>query len=286
MTTVKPKTSFLNFFRLLFRNKCGEALLLPMTKGKQWNDFAARIPANHYQYPKNSIREVTRNGFKFRLDISDYMQWLIYFGVSIEPREKLYQLVKPGMTVLDIGANIGETALAFSRLVGQKGVVHSFEPDPDTFAKLKAHIELNHAGNIVAHNSGLGDEEGTFQLEQNEKHSGGNRIGTGSGINISVRRGDTIVAQSNLSPGFIKIDVEGFEERVLRGLTDTIARMQPVIFIEVIDEYLRAQGSSAHRIIQWLSEHNYYMENAHTGEVIQPGNDHSKLHCDIIARPK
>ena len=218
MKEITRKTSFLNVFRLLFRNKCGEALLLPITRGKQWNDLAARIPANHYQYPKGSIRRAERNGFRFHLDISDYMQWLIYFGVSIEPREKLFALVRPGMIVLDIGANIGETALQFGKLAGPSGHVYAFEPDPGTFEKLKQHIDDNHAANITAFNFGLGDSEGTFTLEQNEKHSGGNRIGSGSGIQVHIRKGDSVVSAENIVPALVKIDVEGFEERVLNGL--------------------------------------------------------------------
>lgn len=279
------KTSFLNIFRLLFRNRFGEWLLLPFTKGKNWDHFFARIPANHYQYPKGSLRKAERDGFRFELDLSDYMQWLIYFGVSIEPRNKLYALVKPGMVIFDVGANIGETAMHFARRAGENGQVYAFEPDPVTFQKLNHHLELNRIRNVTALNFGLGDAEGQFSLERDEKHSGGNRIGK-KGIAVVIKQGDAFAATLNRKPDFIKIDVEGFEYRVLQGLSHTIKTQRPVLYVETIDTYLHAQGSSAHDVIHWLEQVPYRLVNAFTDSPVHAAENTAGLHCDIIADPK
>lgn len=290
MIRKNSKTSFLNFFRLLFRNRIGEALLYPLTRGKQWNNFFARIPANYYQYKTGSVRNVVREGFNYHLDISDYMQWLIYFGVSIEPREVLYAHVKPGMVIMDIGANIGETAMHMSRITGNEGVVHAFEPDPYTFEKLVHHITTNNIQNICIHPFGLGDADGAFTLERNAQHSGGNRInakasGSADSVEVKIQNGDQIVTSGNFKPDLIKIDVEGFELHVLKGLENTIRKYRPVLYVEVIDAYLEEQQTSADEVIAWLHAHSYVLTNSFTGKLISATDPHTGLHCDIIATP-
>jgi FkbM family methyltransferase len=280
------KTSILNSLRLIFRNRFAESLLIRFTRNKMWNDFAPRIPANHYQYPKGSVRKVTRNGFHFVLDISDYMQWTIYFGVLVEPREVLYNLIKPGMHIMDVGANIGETALEFSRLTGSQGVIYAFEPDNVTLQKLNHHIQMNHATNIKVLNYALGDTPGQFTLGRNEFNSGGNSITTGIGVTITVRTADEFIRENNISKiDFIKIDVEGYESQVLKGAGQLIQHFKPIIFAEVVDEFLQNQGTSARQMLTQLTEFGYSLTDAYTGKTIDISRDFSNTHFDVIARP-
>lgn len=280
------KTSILNVFRLIFRNRVAESLLIPLTRNKMWNDFAPRIPANHYQYPKGSIRKVERNGFHLELDISDYMQWTLYFGVIVEPRQTLYSLVKPGMHIMDIGANIGETALEFSRLTTGSGVVYAFEPDPDTLKKLRHHITINNAKNINVIDYALGSESGFSFLGKNEYNSGGNSITASEGTKINIHTADSFVESNGISRiDFIKIDVEGYEARVLSGAQQLITKFKPVIFAEVVDSFLMNQGSSAKEMLAILKSHGYNLTDAYTGESIDLNTDFTNTHFDVIANP-
>jgi FkbM family methyltransferase len=288
MRKLPAKTKFFNALRLVFRNRLAEAVLFPLTNGRSWNSFFGKLPANFYQYPKNSWRKVKRNGFEFRLDISDYMQWLIYFGLKAEPREVLYKLIRPGMTILDIGANIGETTLAFSRLTGKNGKVISFEPDPVTFLRLQEHLELNNCKNVIAINKGLGNSESEMILEKGENNSGGNRISPlqTSGEQISITTLDKIYHGLNItSLDFIKIDVEGYELHVLEGGKETIGKFKPEFFIELVDDFLRDQGNSSSALVKFLEERNYAVTSAENGEKISSRTDFSKTHFDIIAIP-
>lgn len=286
---MKPKgakTSILNFFRLILRNRFAESLLIPLTRNKMWNDFAARIPANHYQYPKGSVRNVVRNGFQLELDISDYMQWTLYFEVIVEPRQTLYALIKPGMHIMDIGANIGETALHFSRITGESGIVYAFEPDPDTLIKLNNHIQLNKAKNILVLNYALGAESGVSFLGRNEFNSGGNSINGDEGTQINIRTADEFVSENKITHiDFIKIDVEGYEMLALKGAKNLIASFKPVIFAEVVDEFLRNQGSSAAELLTLLKVSGYDLTDAYTGKQIQITDDFRNTHFDVIATP-
>lgn len=283
------KTDLFNAARLILRNRFAESVLIPFTKGKKWDQFISRVPANYYQYKKGSVRKVQRDGFVFELDISDYMQWLIYFGILAEPRQTLYDLVSADSTVLDIGANIGETTLAFSKLTGEKGKVYAFEPDPDTYEKLERHVALNHCSNVQLINAGLGSSEAEVILESNENNSGGNRISSAKGIKgkkIHIITLDEFVKNKKLKLiHLIKIDVEGYEFFVLKGAEKTIENLKPVLFIEVVDDFLKNQGSSAEELVSFLISKNYKLKNANDGTNVTPKTDFINSHFDIIARP-
>lgn len=139
-------------------------------------------------------------------------------------------------TVLDIGANIGLTALAFS---GMADTVHAFEPSPSTFAFLQQNTR--DIACIVTHNLGLGETAGEFELTFSPANrSGGfvsNQVQACGGHvieKIQINRLDDVVTNLDIkSVDFIKIDVEGFEASVLKGGRQTLERFQPVVALEL-----------------------------------------------------
>ncbi|MDQ3110743.1 MAG: FkbM family methyltransferase [Bacteroidota bacterium] len=290
MKSLPVKTMLLNIPRLVFRNRVMEAVLFSLTNGKSWDQLIARLPANYYQYPKGSLRNVKRDGFNYQLDISDYMQWLIYFGIRAEPRETLYGLIKQGMTILDIGANIGETSMAFSQLTGDSGKVFSFEPDPQTFERLKKHLVLNKCENVIPVNKGLGKTEGEMLLEEGENNSGGNRISpdkqSTNGKKIIITTLDKFSLEHDLKKiDFIKIDVEGYEFHVLAGAEESISKHRPCFFIELVDDFLKDQGTSSKKLIEFLVQKKYKVTNANDGAPVSADDNFSHTHFDIIAIP-
>lgn len=127
---------------------------------------------------------------------------------------------------LDIGANFGVMGQALESAGFE---VVSFEPQPDVFNILKKNVVGS------CYNVGLGDVAGTFSMPKilygAKANYGGMGIGTRSDlgtINVSVITLDSL----ELDVGFMKIDVEGFEERVLRGGVETIKRCRPIMYIE------------------------------------------------------
>lgn len=140
--------------------------------------------------------------------------------------------------ILDIGANIGCTAILFGDLANS---VHAFEPSPTTYGFLKRNVESNGAGNIHLHNHGLGSVAATTTITfASNNRSGGfvsNQTKASSGHEteeISIRTVDEIAAELALENlDFIKIDVEGFEGHVLKGASATLVRHRPVVVLEL-----------------------------------------------------
>lgn len=119
---------------------------------------------------------------------------------------------------LDVGANIGSYTLLASEYPIS---VASFEPFPQSYERLRNNLELNSRHNVRAFPYALGETEQKLFLKKN-KSSAMNRISSesegGEGIHIQVLRGDTVLEREGIRPGFIKIDTEGHELFVLRGL--------------------------------------------------------------------
>ncbi len=160
-----------------------------------------------------------------------------------------------GGTFIDIGANIGNHTLFFA-LLGNARRVIPIEPNPEAYRILLANIGLNDLTSIVElSHVGIGlsdtDDDG-FGMQDRSRNLGGARMIESAG-DISVRRGDTILAQEK--PDLIKIDVEGMELRVLAGLRETISQHMPRIFIEV-------DTSNEAAFHEWVVESGYRVEQS------------------------
>ena len=208
----------------------------------------------------------TRSGGRFRVftqkpptlvNNPDY--FLYYFGVW-EPRmaRALSRRLRPGDVCLDIGANIGWYTLLMSRLVGEGGAVHAFEPDPAAYARLADHVALNRATNVVVNHGALGREEGevTFYATPESIYSSMYDLGFRGSRRISVpcQTVDSYVAHRGIERlDFIKCDVEGAELEVLQGAESTLRRLRPTMQLEVNPATARAAGGSTQSILEWLS---------------------------------
>lgn len=293
MESHKPslKTRVLNVFRAPLRLEAIDQLLSRATQGKAPESILARIPPANVLYPRPSMRRVVRDGLEFELDISDFVEWVIYYGIATEPREKLAFLARPGDTVLDIGANVGETTLRFSRRVGDTGKVYSFEPNPPVRKKLERNIALNRFGNIEVLPLGAGDAEATLKLSSpTPQNRGGNRIlenPVGEFVEVRVVPVDVLVEEKGITKvDVVKIDVEGFELRVLRGAKKTLERHKPILFIEISDETLRGAGTSPSEVLAFVEELGYDLRHAETDARVTSKDRLDGTHFDVLCRPK
>lgn len=282
------RTSFLNKLRSVLRAPGIEPVLLKFVSGASAEARVAKLLPNHYQYPKPSLRSVNRNGIQFSLDISDLIDWAVYFNLYEKSQETLFQMVKPGNIVIDVGANIGSTALRFAQKVGQSGKVYGFEPDPANFAKCQKNISLNSFGNILLEPLALGAEEANLTLFRvSPRNPGMNKImdqpPDESAVKVRSVKLDTYLGESGIKRvDLIKIDVEGFELRVLEGAKDTIQMYHPALFVEVSDSPLRAGGASASELIRKLHSWGYAMVRADNGQEVLPEQDFHGCHFDVV----
>jgi FkbM family methyltransferase len=294
LPNLNGKTKVLNSVRALFMNPLGEGFLHSCISSCGQATQIHKLAPNHYQYPKPTWRVAKRNGIHYRLDISDFLDWNIYFGLVEGEKELLYGLCKAGDTVIDIGTNLGETVLHFSRLVGERGSVVGFEADPRTYKKCEANLQLNQSKNIRLENFALAHQREKFRLYvDNEFNSGGNRILLGSPaqkkdfVEIEALPFDDYVEEKKLNRvDVIKIDVEGFEMRVLAGAERTIERFHPKLFIELDDQNLRANQNSARELVEWVGKFGYQMRSSATSETVTSASDFSNCHYDLICEWK
>lgn len=162
--------------------------------------------------------------------------YLSHIKGEFEPKMvRLFKtLINPTDTVMDIGANIGCTALLFSDLGGR---VIAFEPSPSTFKFLQDNVTNSGKKNIQALNVGLGESEGDFELTFDPQNRAGgfvsNNIQASDGHSkerIKIVRLDDL---KDIGPvQFIKIDVEGFEGHSIRGGIQTIRANKPIVVLE------------------------------------------------------
>jgi FkbM family methyltransferase len=267
-----------------------DRILAEFTPGAPMVSVRARLAPGNLLYPTPSIRTIVRNGIRFELDVSDYMQWCVYYGIEIEPRSALYALVAPGGVVVDVGANVGETLLNFARLVGERGEVIAFEINPATHRRCLRNISLNSFKNVRLFDLGLGSEGGAALLASpNARNSGEDRVVHNqgrSGINVEMTTMDSFVAEHAIARiDLIKIDVEGFEMNVLRGARETLERFQPRLFVEVSDVNLRQQESSATELLEFLERLGYRLTHAQQNRPVTSADSAAGQHFDIIARP-
>ena len=277
---------FFNYFRNIFRIVYLDRFLSTLTNGKGYDSLFVKCLPQNYQYKKGTYRNACRNGINYRLDLSEYMEWVIYFGLVVEERSGLYELVRKNMVVMDIGTNIGETLLNFARLCGSGGMVYGFEPVDENYKKCNFNISLNRFENIRVFNLALSDkqEQLYFGLAEN-RNSGGifmNRERQQEGFSIkAIPLDDFVTAHQIKKIHLVKIDVEGFEYHILKGAENTIKKMKPVLFVEVDDANLKRQGSSAFLLEELIRSYGYEIKQA-TGE---PLMNNISAHYDIICQP-
>jgi FkbM family methyltransferase len=179
----------------------------------------------------------------------------------VKERDVLSRVTKPGMTVIDIGANIGYYTLLFSSLVSDGGKVIALEPDSTNLRELQINVSHNELNSIVSIIPiGASDHDGVDRFEP-----GLNSHITPSGSQqVSVMKLDSIL---KTKVDLIKIDVEGYEGAVLDGAVETIERSRPVILLELHPNLLTTH---THRQIAEGLQRNYRHLNVYQIERQSP----------------
>jgi FkbM family methyltransferase len=172
--------------------------------------------------------------------------------------------LKPGMHVIDAGANLGAYSHFFAHCVGPAGRVSSFEPDPRLFTALASNARDNGLAQIHPQRLALGESAGEARLNSNALNSGDNRLipaegAKGTGLGISVTTLDQFL--QGAPADFVKMDIQGWEVHALRGMTQTLAanpRLQ--LYIELWPYGLLQAGSSSEELLQFLTRQGFRME--------------------------
>lgn len=155
------------------------------------------------------------------------------------------RIVRPGDTVLDIGANIGLVSIWLSKLVGETGKVHAFEPNPELQKILEEMLDRNQVSNVCLHPIALGSEQGSLELRIPESNAGAASLIRNRDLNdchtveVRVDLLSRIVAEEGItSIRLIKIDVEGFEAEVFQGGLEVLKSIRPEAILFELNEGL------------------------------------------------
>lgn len=158
--------------------------------------------------------------------------------------EKIYEKVssfipKNGNIVFDVGSHIGFFTINSAKKCGQHGQVFCFEPNPDTFKRLKKNIEINGLLNIKSENIAISDKLGSISLKIGESSEGSTIMENGSlnfysdNIEVNTSTLDEIVTRYKIKKiDILKIDAEGAEELILKGAIKKTIPMVKKILIE------------------------------------------------------
>ena len=163
-------------------------------------------------------------------------------------------LIQKGDVVLDAGANYGHFSLAAICACGPDGSVHAYEPNPSAFARLSMHRQLNKADNLIIHQAGVSDASDELVLKVPRATSGEATFGNSNYTDVTTHRCPvkTIDNEAPNNVDFIKIDVEGFETRTIRGAETTIRRDRPVLLVETMRECLAQADSNPEELFETI----------------------------------
>ncbi|HSS19401.1 MAG TPA: FkbM family methyltransferase [Pyrinomonadaceae bacterium] len=174
--------------------------------------------------------------------------------------------VRPGDVIADVGSYVGLYAVALAKRVGATGRVIAFEPESSNHQALKEHIELNKVvDRVTLVRAAVGDRRGFVEMSSNldSSHVSGSVVTATDSASAAVPcvTLDEFFADQKLD--LLKIDVEGFEEKVLQGaaslLTDA-ARSPRVIFIEVHPYAWPDVGTTSESFLQRLGQFGYRVQ--------------------------
>ncbi|MCC6678589.1 MAG: FkbM family methyltransferase [Phycisphaerales bacterium] len=210
------------------------------------------------------------HGLWMRLDTADFFQRIAYFLGSYHEMDVLAALdmgMRPGDAFIDAGANIGLVSLHASGRVGPGGIVHAFEPNPDAVRRLRWHIARNLLTNIRCYEGGLSDSSERLELRvPGEGNLAAGTLGpiprryaglVSQAASVVTAAGDDVIEADDPRPLFIKLDVEGFEQRAITGLREVISGRLPAILTEVNGEMLEMNSASPRGIFDTLAPLGY-----------------------------
>lgn len=260
-TIKKPKIFLLSFLKIYLYLSCLGVRRLPKVKGL-FGFIYGKVK------DKKGIIMVKTNGHKMYIDLADQIiaTKLIQYGFWEEGLTKLVKkIIKNDMFVIDVGAHMGYYSLLFSKHVGDKGKVFSFEPVPYNFNFLKENKQINKINNIVLENFAVSDKNGEIKLFLDK-----NNLGAHSFIEGNNNKDDCVVAKairlddyfnnSNFPIDLIKIDVEGAESVVLGGMPALLNNNPNIIMIiEFCPEIIVRAGSSPVEFIDKLLAFDFHI---------------------------
>ena len=233
-------------------------------------------------------------GAPFSVDLCDRIQREMWAG-CYEPHvtRSLRAVLRPGDIFADIGAHIGYHSYFAAGLVGPRGAVWSFEPDPETFRRLKQNLASFYSAHAC--DLAIWDKDAKLQFERSSTaHESG--WGTLSPVR-DTRRGEHVMVGARSLDSWsgsiglsalrlIKMDAEGSELRAVHGGLGTLRRFRPVVLMELNGVLLRQAGWSAVALQEFLHKEQYVIYRVEFGKLWEVPCPVEFDLADAVAIPK
>ena len=231
-------------------------------------NIAARFRKKIWRLFRDPFQVSWLEGLQLTLIPGNETSRSVFVTGRYEPNEfcLLSRLLKPGMTFIDIGANMGLYTLFAAHRVGESGYVLAIEPSRREMQMLKDNVEQNALRNVNSYPMALSDQGAEVELlVASLQNSGHNTLGA-FGYNTAldhkervrtVRLDELVQSEKRDRVDVIKMDIEGAELAALRGAGDTIERYRPVVLVELSDRALRHQSSTSADVLALLTQHGY-----------------------------
>jgi len=228
----------------------------------------ALLYADYRKARKDGKVYATVGHINYLLDLNEMIDCQIYYQGVYErvETERIRQIVKPGMFVCDVGANIGYFTLNLARLVGDTGRVFAFEPTEWAFRRLSTNITLNDFRNIVANKYALSDSSATGRKDTRIAAFRASWTLDGSSPTskdetLEFTTLDQYFGNDHKRLDFMKIDVDGYEYRVIKGARETIQTFRPILFLEIGRWTMEEVGDRPEELVDLLADLGYCFLN-------------------------
>lgn len=185
-------------------------------------------------------------GFRWCVGSADHGCWLGSY--ELKKQQAIWRMRQPGVTVLDVGANVGFYTLLLARAVGPNGKVLAIEPDKGNAVRLRWHMRLNRVHNVRTLVGAVGAHTGKAVFSPGASNTTGRVVADGSGEPINSYRLDEIVfGGSTQIPSIVKMDIEGGEADALVGAEELLRARQTTWFVALHSRQLAEACVAAFR---------------------------------------
>lgn len=205
---------------------------------------------------------VLRDKLRFKIhpeSIEPFLAFCYLYPAMVEEMDAFLRLTAGRRRLLDVGALHGVFSLAFAGSEPARQVV-AVDASPIAFARLLYNVHHNAEGKVTPVECALSSQNGIVQMHYEWEHAvvaGADEAGAAGALSVISKRGDDLCGSLSFAPDVIKIDVEGHEIKVLKGLEHIILASQPMIFLEIHPGRIRQEQDTLESLVSMFERWNY-----------------------------
>lgn len=204
--------------------------------------------------------------------------------------------LKLGDIFIDVGANTGLYTVLASELIGKSGKVYSFEPASKTYKRLLENIEFNNCDNVEVNQLGISDEKTVLSLNLSDDNyfeawnsfgkpsRGDNFLNEEVKVTTLDEYFNGILSENNLQITLVKIDVEGWEKKVVLGFKNLLLKDIPIVLlVEFTEENAKNCNSSTEELYRLLEEYGFKWYKFQNNSIIDEPFSGPYVYSNLIA---